>query len=536
MKTINWQYIYRLTQNFFLIGVSTLLLTSCGGGSDSKDPALTPTATTTNHTLYLPKEVETEKLSGDIDGIFATAGSSSLPPSTKSLPVGIAADGRMTRAAGAGIRDVAGFIAERPAFNGEINASEVLDSFESLINNDPSIPSLIGTGRQEFSALSAALAAYSVSLYTPIQPTTLANNLVQYLGVNTQNGIITNLPAASGSESFETEYTLIIGVIYFNQNEIVVSVAVVPTSLAGTYAHVTSGIISANNVGDVGATPSNGTDSFTAQGGGGMADFLFVIDNSGSMSQEQSAVSSAATAFENAITNSGLDYRIGIITTDSATLRDGYTDGGFTADIAEFSADVVVGTSGSATESGIWFSEQSLQSTIFGDAIDGTVTTDGYPRTGASLSVIIMSDERSQYTSRSGGVAFDTLNNLFIDRGYHVYAMIEPNDSNSQYSPLALATGGTVADIGDITVFPTIMNNIAISAGGASSQFILTEAPIDATINVSVNGSAVSRDGVNGWTYNIANNSVVFHGTALLTGGETVKVDYEYFTTTTGDV
>lgn len=530
-------YLRRLTLPYLLLGMITLLLTACGGGGTDNStepptptPTPTPTATTKNYSIFLPSEVSTESLSGDIDGIFTSAGTNSLTTkNTKSLPIGIAADGLMTRSSHTSIRDVAGFIVERPALNGESNANQVLDGFESLILSDTNIPSLISTGRQTLPIQGAVLSAYSVTLATAVQPTELSNTLIQYLGVNTINGTVTNLPAAANNEPFETEYTLIIGVIYFSQNEIVVSVVVVPTNIAGTYVHITDSISNSNNIGVKGSTISSTKDTFTAQSGGDKADFLFVIDNSGSMSQEQAAVSSAATAFENAITNSGLDFRIGIITTDSDILRDGYSDGAFTSDITEFATDVIVGINGSFTETGIWFSEQSLLSIAKGDSSDGTVTTAGYPRAGANLSIIIMSDERSQYTQRSGGIAFDVTSNLFLDRGYRVYSMIEPADTNSQYSPLAQITGGSVADIGDTTVFSTIMNNIAINAGAAASQFMLNKTPIAASITVTVNGVTAIRNATNGWTYNTASNSVVFHGTALLSGGETVVVSYNYF-------
>jgi hypothetical protein len=110
--------------------------------------------------------------------------------------------------------------------------------------------------------------------------------------------------------------------------------------------------------------------------------------------------------------------------------------------------------------------------------------------------------------------------------------MIEPGDTNSQYSPLALATGGSVAGIADTAAFSTIMNNIATNAGGASSQFILSGIPIAATISVTVHGTAVAKSAVNGWAYNAASNSVMFRGTALLSGGESVSVSYDYFTST----
>lgn len=533
MKTTNrWKHPGRLTCRPIILAGLALLLAACGSGTENNREEQQQLPGTTNYSVYLPDGVETKSLGGDIDGFFAYAGSDSLPTTSRSTKAGaVAADGTRSMNASTSTRDVTGFIAERPAFNSETDAGQVLDGFQATILGDANVLYMTDTGRQSFPALSAALSTYSLTLSTAMQPTDLANTLVQYLGINAVDGTVTNLPSAAADEPFETDYTLLIGVIYYSQNDIVVMVALVPASLAGTYAHITGAMSSANNVASTSATTASQTDTFTAQGGGGLADFLFVIDNSGSMSNEQQAVSDAAAAFDAAISNSGLDYHIGIITTDSDVLVDGLGDGGFTADISEFTSDVMVGISGSGTETGIWYAEQSLLSSAQGDASDGTVTASGHPRAGASLSVIILSDEPSQYTRRSGGVAFDPNNNLFLDRGYRVYAIVEPtNQSTSQYDDLALATGGSVADIGDTSVFSTIMNNIATNAGGASSQFALTQLPIASTITVSINGTTVANSAVDGWTYNAASNSVVFHGTALPSGGDAVSVGYRYIT------
>lgn len=532
MKSINWRYIRSQSNHIFLLGMLSIFLVGCS--DNSSDPSPTPAAstsavikTTANYSVYLPSGVETKKLSGDIDGFFTSTGTDSSSKNTTEILY--AADGSQSKTTHTSARDVTGFIVERPAFNGESDSSQVLAGFEGLIRADTAVvTTLTSTGMQAFPILGATVSAYNLSLSIAMQPTSVANGLVQYLGVNSQSGSVTGLPTASANEPFETNYTLLISVVYYSQSEIVVAVVLVPANLAGTYAAVTNNIGSPTNVGPAGATTANKIGTFSAQGGGGQADFLFVIDNSGSMAGDQAAVSAAATAFGTAITNSGLSYRIGTITTDSSVLRDSYMDGGFTDDITEFSTDVVVGTGGSFIETGIWFSEQSLQSMALNDSFDGTVTVAGYPRAGASLSVIILSDEGSQYGSRSGGVAFDTANNLFLDRGYRVYAMIEPGDV-SQYSSLALASGGSAADIADQSVFSTIMNNIAANAGGASSQFVLTKTPIASTIKVTVNGSRVVNNVVDGWTYNVASNSVVFHGAELLSGGEAVGVSYDYF-------
>lgn len=76
---------------------------------------------------------------------------------------------------------------------------------------------------------------------------------------------------------------------------------------------------------------SGGMDHFdyTAKANGGLVDILFVNDNSGSMSFEQSRMAQKFTSFLSQLDNGFVDYRIGVITTDvssaatSSTADDG---------------------------------------------------------------------------------------------------------------------------------------------------------------------------------------------------------------------
>ncbi len=256
------------------------------------------------------------------------------------------------------------------------------------------------------------------------------------------------------------------------------------------------------------------------------------------MSEEQTAIATAASNFTAEMSTSGLAYRSAIITTGynaeqlsgaaNSILRDvGIIENNDTL----LEQKLVAGTSGSATETGIWNAERVLQSTAEGDATDGTVTTLGMPQNGATLSVIILSDEPSQYTSRSGGIVFDPLSNMFIDRNITVYSIVDADNSKGyggagQYDDLSTATGGITADI-DQSDFADIMRKIAQDAGGVASAYTLDYFAI-AIFNVSVNGSTIPFDAVNGWTYVQRSKSIVFHGTYVPTAGDTVQVNYLY--------
>ena len=143
------------------------------------------------------------------------------------------------------------------------------------------------------------------------------------------------------------------------------------------------------------------------------------------------------------------------------------------------------------------------------------------------LSVIILSDEKSQYTSRSGYITFDPSNNLFIDRGYTVYSIINTYiNSSSQYDDLAINTNGLIADISNTSNYSTIMNTIAQKASGNLGYKLTNENVIESTIYVKVNDVEVAHDNTNGWKYIPAYNSILFYGTAVPKDGDKISVSY----------
>jgi hypothetical protein len=288
-----------------------------------------------------------------------------------------------------------------------------------------------------------------------------------------------------------------------------------------------------NNAVPSGATISSKTDTFTGTGGGGVADFLFVVDNSPSMGNEQTNLANAASAFSNVLSGSGLDFQVGVMTTDDSTLvtTSGNTDP-FTNDTGEFETRVNgLGTGGSITESGIFHAEEGLLSA-------GSVDAAGFPRSNAQLSVIMVSDEPDQYSSYSmGGADFDQSSNVFLSNNYIVHAIVDTSSSFSspEYTALANNTGGSRAPIAsssgaDLTEsdFTQIMTTIAQKAGGAASTFKLSETPVPSSITVTDEGTTVPRTSSDGWTYNSSANSIVFNGNAIPDGGDQIEVTYDY--------
>ncbi|MGO1692199.1 MAG: DUF7151 family protein [Marinobacter sp.] len=483
---------------------------------------------------------------GDFEGALLFAGQKSQPLAVSALnadspkkALAAAAQVRTIRAQALTSREVAAFVAERPPLGAGSTARAVLENLANQISGESGF-NLSNIGTSQVGSNKIVSGSYNLESLPAAKPTDVSNELVQLLGINTAGGTITNLPTASGNEVALSDYRLNMTVIYFDQgtpsdeadDKIILLSSLVAESELSTWENAITRLTSGRNVFPSNATRTPGQQEFTTSATSKKADFLFVVDNSGSMGGEQTALSEAADSFSSVLSSSGLDFSIGTINTSSVIeLADDNNDGAFTQDLSEFKLDVTnQGTSGSATETGIYNAEQALQSTTEGDTNDGVVTTEGYPRADASLSVIILSDEPSQYTSRSDGKKeFVADNNLFISRGYAVYALIEPGDaSHSQYDDLALSSGGSFGDIQAIADFDALMSEISKNAGGAANSYKLPDNVDASTIEVRKNGVVVSTgtDSTDGWIYRPASNTVLLRGTAVPAEGDKIQLRY----------
>jgi hypothetical protein len=138
------------------------------------------------------------------------------------------------------------------------------------------------------------------------------------------------------------------------------------------------------------------------------ADILFVIDNSGSMSEEQALLRSGFPSFTSALnTYSGgtLEWHVAITSTDVASAGAGkqgalvefsgmppntyFLDSSTNVNQANaaFQSTVMLGTAGSGDERGIAGARMAAEKEF------GTATTHGFIRADTPLSVIVLSDE-----------------------------------------------------------------------------------------------------------------------------------------------
>jgi len=395
------------------------------------------------------------------------------------------------------------------------------------------------------------LAEYTLNTPNSIGTVNLIGDLVNRI----LDGQISTLPTSSNSAITDSYFNLKLNLEEnLDNNNTYITLSLVPNSESLNYQSDIENVNNINNISNSSNTLSqiSETMKINSDSNSTDAEFLFVIDDSGSMSSYQNAVSQAANDFANAITNAGINYKIAILTT-SSNVEDSVCSNSSSSyyynsdanrvlcntgiienDIKLFKEKIVVGTYGSGRETAIYNAEEALKSTALGDDKDGILTKLGMPSSkNSKLSIIILSDEESQYEDRANK-SFDIDNNLFVDRGYTVYSIIMPDSElsgyygtvDSQYDDLASKTGGLVANIRNTSNYSTIMNSIAQKASG-STGLKLSKVP-NGALYVKKNGIEIPNDDSNGWKYNNTYNSILFYGKNIVKEDDNITVTYSY--------
>ncbi len=380
---------------------------------------------------------------------------------------------------------------------------------------------------------------YSFTTATATTTIALSNKMVNTLALTTKI-----LPI--GTAITATEFRMFVTVTNFNE-ELYYTVSISPKEdsiFQKNFALMTA-LSSGTNYTSIIERLVQDTNSFSGlPGSSNKADFLFMIDDSGSMSTKQAALMAAGNDFKDAISLAGLNFNIAILTTsdgaDAIPCTDGCYDrilqdvGIIDNNISLFNNQInLIGTSGSPIETGIYNSEQALK--------DGGLlkTSFNFPRVNTQLSIVILSDEISQYDSRAG-TSFDSKKNIFVDNNILVNSIVDTGlcgdssfypdgvDTNGQYDDLSIATGGLVGNIcngGDNPDFSAVMQNIAFQAAGAYKLDYTNAKPN--SFKVSVNGISYRPSIVDGYMYIEGTNSIAFFGT-LPSEGDDIEVYYEY--------
>ena len=313
-----------------------------------------------------------------------------------------------------------------------------------------------------------------------------------------------------------------------------------------------------------GAYPAELVDLFTdseAQ----KVDVLFVVDDSGSMSEEQVNLSDSFEAFIYEAASWDSDYQIAVTTTTISLLE---LSGGAlygsppwvtAANWEKFVNIVEVGTSGSGDEQGIWAAYIATSSPLI-DPPEGTCEIDsdcglhrvcrvgmcqgvnhGFFREDAALEIVFVSDEEDHSPEELEAY----LNHFRGIKGYahpellHMHAIVGPaggcSSSNGsaeaghRYMNLADATGGAVYSICELD-FAKGLEGIGEIAFASKMEYTLSQIPAPTTIMVTIEGlpCPALTGGIFNWVYDAEDNTVTLTEEGICTAGSGDEVLIAY--------
>ena len=257
-------------------------------------------------------------------------------------------------------------------------------------------------------------------------------------------------------------------------------------------------------------------------------DILFAIDNSCSMIEEQTALTANFDKFMQFFLQSGLDYHVGVISTDmddpqhSGKLRETrglkYIDSETDEPVDVFESMALMGTSGSGDERG----REAVYSAI---ELKKNGPNKDFIRDRASLHIVLISDENDHSTNNP--IGRNEFGEYLLD--------LKPNSDNVTFSsivhPESFSNGGVFTDeepgvdylwltrnVGGIewdirtNEWDTVLELLGVQASGLKREFFLSQLPVEGSIEVTVQYEGYVFGFIEGdeWVYDPQRNSVQF--------------------------
>ncbi|OJH35247.1 adventurous gliding motility lipoprotein CglD [Cystobacter ferrugineus] len=291
-------------------------------------------------------------------------------------------------------------------------------------------------------------------------------------------------------------------------------------------------------------------ETFTTTGSG-PTDFLFVVDDSGSMAASHQALANAANAVAARLSNSQLDWRIALVTTSYgatySTNRNIFR--GFTRDINQFRAWLDQNAACPDSSQGCWIGVSGIADEVHlkparkaVNDMTAATTTDVTKRLRpeARLAVIFLTDVRDQSTDNAAPGSGNTLNEFITyfksgnptGKAIQLHGILcDPAESttrcNSQEDPLnpvhkdaIQALGGIVGSIRTATGIQAAINSIMDNVIGSAGYKTL-KLPIGASVRVALaqvrdatkcNPNDLPRSRTDGFDVDGRSQAVSFYG------------------------
>ena len=260
-----------------------------------------------------------------------------------------------------------------------------------------------------------------------------------------------------------------------------------------------------------------------------MTDIVFIVDNSGSMTEEQANLANNFEYFIYKLQTSNADYQIGVITTDQNSFQGEVITPDTLNAVEKFTDEAVAGTGGSGTERALQMLYNCVQP-------GGNCSEDeDFMRDDALFAGIIVSDEpdQSALTPEAYVDYFWTLKDDPDMIKIHAIAGAVPvptcptcASAGFGYDEAVELTEGTYLDV-CADDWGAALTAIAESSIQDLSLFKLSEDPVEDTIKVYVDNA----QRYNGWWYtgheeDLGNNAVKFQDEYIPEGGSEVRIEY----------
>jgi hypothetical protein len=240
-------------------------------------------------------------------------------------------------------------------------------------------------------------------------------------------------------------------------------------------------------------------------------DVLWVVDNSCSMIEEQVKLTSNFAQFIEFFVDSGLDWHIGVTSTDTdsnagqgrlqGTAGYRFLDSNSPDPIGLFQQMASLGTNGAVDERG----RRATKMALTDPQLSGYNA--GFYREEASLNVIVISDENDYSASNPTRNEFiDFLTNLKDDPELVTFSSIVGPQSGcssstgdaepgTEYIAVTNAVGGIHESI-CVDDWVPVLEDLGLQAAGLRREYFLSELPVPGTLEVWVVDESYVYDGV----------------------------------------
>lgn len=265
--------------------------------------------------------------------------------------------------------------------------------------------------------------------------------------------------------------------------------------------------------------PNEAADHLVQSGGDyDRTDILVYVDQSGSMVDDQTRLASNFGDFAYNLEAASTDWQAMVVTADDGCSNTGVLSP-YVPDAADAFTRGVRGRSGQYTEAGLTVALHALEEANGG-------CNSGFLRDDSKTLAILVSDEPEQSPK-----SWSTLTTAILAEAptTSIMSIVGPAprgcttaELGSGYIESATATGGDVFSICEADWISYFQDITALVSSEPADRLQLSWVPKLSTLVVTLDGAPWTE-----WTYDAAQNSLVFNPDAIPTAGQRVEAEYD---------